>query len=167
MIRDENKSMRLTLRPATQADLSAVNSIIARAVHGWKLPDRVKRLVLPSYYYNELDMQHLHIEVADDGVAGIAGVAAWEAAAARDSPQGLRGLLLHGLYVDPDQQGQGVGKRLLNAAAVAAREQGCDGLLVKAQPDAEDFFRSRGLRQLAVLDEARDYPGRFWLDITK
>ena len=83
----------------------------------------------------------------------------------RDCPPGQRGLLLHGLYVDPDQQRHGTGSLLLSAAIIAAREQGYDGLLVKAQVDAEGFFRAKGLRRLAIEDETRDYPNRYWLDI--
>jgi hypothetical protein len=52
---------------------------------------------------------------------------------------------------------------LLDAAATAARDQGMDGLLVKAQADASGFFAARGLQRLAVDDPARDYPYRYWL----
>jgi hypothetical protein len=44
----------------------------------------------------------------------------------------------------------------------AAREQRFDGLLVKAQSDAVDFFVARGLQRLPVVDPDRDYPHRFW-----
>jgi len=124
----------------------------------------VKRLALPTYRYTGHDLRHLHIVLAEDSAAGVIGIAAWEAAAARDCPQGLSGLLLHGLYVDPEQQRRGTGTRLLAAAAAAAREQGFDGLLVKAQADAEGFFRAQGLERLAVADAGRDYPHRFRLD---
>jgi len=154
------------LRPATTADLGAVNAVIERAVTTWKLPERVKRLAMPTYLYNAHDLEHLHIMVAEDSAAGIVGVAAWEHAAARDCPHGRRGLLLHGIYVDPDRQRHGVGARLLSAATAAAREHSYDGLLVKAQADAEGFFRTQGLQQLAVEDAGRDYPHRFWLDLT-
>jgi len=159
-------SLQPKLRPATTADLGAVNAVIQRAVATWNLPERVKRLAMPTYLYNAHDLEHLHIVVAEDSAAGVVGVAAWEPAAARDCPQGRRGLLLHGIYVDPDQQRHGVGARLLSAAAAAAREQGYNGLLVKAQADAEGFFATRGLRRLAVEDADRDYPHRFWLDLT-
>jgi len=154
------------MRPANPDDLSAVNAVIERAVMTWKLPERVKRLALSTYLYNTHDLEHLHLMLAEDHAA-IVGAAAWEAAAGRDCPLGRRGLLLHGLYVDPARQRQGVGAELLAAAAASAREQGYDGLLVKAQVEAEDFFRRRGLRRLAVVDTGRDYPHRFWLDLTE
>ena len=90
------------------------------------------------------------------------GVAAWEPADPADVPPGFRALLLHGLYVRAAQHRRGIGSRLLAAAERAAEQGGFDGLLVKAQPEAEGFFAARGLHRLAVLDPARDYPHRFW-----
>jgi GNAT superfamily N-acetyltransferase len=165
MIRTDNVESPVNLRPACKADLGKINEIIGRAVQTWRLPERVKRLVMPTYHYTEHDFEHLHIVVAEDREAGILGVAGWESAAASDCPDGQRALLLHGLYVDPVQQRRGIGTRLLQAAVAAAREQGYDGLLVKAQADAEGFFSSQGLQRVVVADEDRDYPNRFWLDL--
>jgi predicted N-acetyltransferase YhbS len=167
MTHADSPPSQIIVRQANKTDLAAINKVIERAVKTWNLPERVKRLALPTYIYNEHDLQHLHIVLAEDDTAEVLGVAAWEAVGARDCPQGKRGLLLHGLYVDPDQQRRGTGTRLLAAAATAAREEGYDGLLVKAQADAEGFFRSRGLLQLVVADANRDYPNRFWLDLMR
>jgi predicted N-acetyltransferase YhbS len=150
------------LRAATPADRDAINAVIERAVMTWQLPERVKRLTLPSYRYQPHDLEHLQIVVAEDADRAVLGVAAWEPASPRDLPAGKTGLLLHGLYVDPDRQRGGVGSRLLDAAMSAAREQGFDGLLVKAQPAAADFFLSQGLQRLPVVNPERDYPHRFW-----
>lgn len=152
----------ITLRPATAADLDAINVVIERAVMTWPLPERVKRLTLPSYRYQPHDLDHLRIVVAEDAGRVPLGVAAWEPASPRDLPAGKTGLLLHGLYVDPDRQRAGVGSRLLDEAVDAAREQGFDGLLVKAQPAAEGFFLARGLERVPAVDPARDYPHRLW-----
>jgi predicted N-acetyltransferase YhbS len=154
----------MSLRAANRDDLAALNKVVERAVQTWNLPERVKRLALPTYLYNEHDLQHLHIELATDSEGGAVGVAAWEAAAARDCPDGVRGLLLHGQYVDPEKQQRGIGGRLLQAAVSAAREQGYAGLLVKAQADAGGFFSLQGLQLLAVKDTSRDYPNRYWRD---
>ncbi|HWS76690.1 MAG TPA: hypothetical protein VN324_16255, partial [Quisquiliibacterium sp.] len=54
---------------------------------------------------------------------------------------------------------------LLQAAAELAVRQGYDGLFVKAQADAVDFFQAHGLARLPVVDPQRDYPHRFWLDL--
>jgi GNAT superfamily N-acetyltransferase len=152
----------ITLRPATPADLDAINSVIERAVLTWPLPERVKRLTLPSYRYQPHDLDHLKIMVAENSEHGVIGVAAWGPAALRDLPAGKTGLLLHGLYVDPERQRQGVGRKLLDVALRAAREQGFDGLLVKVQPGAEGFFLARGLERVPTENPGRDYPHRFW-----
>lgn len=152
----------LRLRRATTTDLAAANRVIEAAVMSWDLPERVKRLSLPSYRYHAHDLEHLDLLVADEPSVGIVGVAAWEPADPKDTPKGSRALLLHGLYVAPDRHRRGIGSRLLKAAEAIARDRGYDGVLVKAQPSAEDFFVSQGLERLAVLDAARDYPHRFW-----
>ena len=157
--------MTAVLRPATPADLDAINAMIERAVMTWNLPERVKRLTLPSYRYSAHDLDHLHMVLAEDAGHAVLGIAAWEPASARDLPAGKTGLLLHGLYVDPQRQRAGAGSRLLEAAVSAAREQGFDGLLVKARPEAEGFFLARGLTPLPVTDAERDYPHRFWKDM--
>ncbi|MHB1189166.1 GNAT family N-acetyltransferase [Thiobacillus sp.] len=155
--------LALQLRQAQAADLPALNGVIERAIATWQLPERVKRLSLPSYRYQAHDLDHLHLVVAEDAEHALVGVAAWEPAGPRGLPAEKRGLLLHGLYVDPSHQHRGIGSRLLDAAAAAARSQGFDGVLVKAQADANGFFAARGLQRLPVTDPARDYPHRFWL----
>ncbi len=150
------------LRRAEEADLAPLNAVIERAVMTWNLPERVKRLSLATYRYQAHDLEHLHIVLAEDAGQAIVGVAAWEPATARDVPDGMRGLLLHGLYVDPAHARRGIGSRLLEAALDTAREQGFDGLLVKAQSEAVGFFATRGMAPLPVADAARDYPHRFW-----
>jgi GNAT superfamily N-acetyltransferase len=156
----------MEFRPAIDADLGTVNAVIERAVMTWKLPVRVKHLAMPSYFYSAYDLKYQQVVVAEDSAIGVVGVAAWEPAVARDCPQGRRGLQLHGIYVKPDQQRHGIGARLLSAVAMAARAQRCDGVLVKAQVDAAGFFGSQGLRKLPVLQPERDYPLRYWLDLT-
>lgn len=160
------RPVAVRVRVATVADLPAVNSIVERAVMTWKLPERVKRLGLPSYRYHAHDFVHMHLAVAEDAHGTVLGVAAWDTPDPRDMPAGRRGLLLHGLYVDPQRQHAGIGSLLLDAAAAAARAGDCDGVLVKAQADAAGFFAARGMRLQPVEDPARDYPHRYWLATT-
>ena len=91
-------------RSADESDLIGINAVIERAVMSWDLPERVKRLSLPSYRYQADDLDHLELWVAEAPRVGIVGVAAWEPAAAGDTPEGKRALLLHGLYIAPDRQ---------------------------------------------------------------
>lgn len=129
----------------------------------WKLPERVKRLALPSYRYGLHDLDHLQFRVAERAEDGIVGIAAWEVADPNDLPKGNTGLLLHGLYVKPARQHGGIGTRLLGEAMVAVHTQKLDGLLVKAQPDAEGFFLARGLERLPTADPQRHYAHRLWM----
>ncbi len=150
------------LRRADLADLEAVNGLIEAAVMGWALPERVKRLSLASYRYDQHDLSFLELAVAETAYPGPIGVAAWEPADSADVPDGGAALLLHGLYVAPDRQRKGVGTCLFEMAEQAAIRKRLDGVLVKAQVDAAGFFRGLGLEQLPVRNPERDYPHRYW-----
>ena len=155
----------IRIRSGHVDDLPAINAVIEAAVMGWSLPERVKRLSLPSYRYDAIDLDHLDVAVAQAGDA-IVGVATWEPAEPADIPERQDAQLLHGLYVHPAWQRRGVGRRLLEAVRDAARAEGADGLLVKAQPEARAFFSAAGLEPLPVMDEERDYAHRFWLPLS-
>ena len=74
----------VTLRHATSGDIDRVNTLIEAAIATWNLPERVKRLSLPTYRYDEDDLAHLDLVVAETGGSDMVGVAAWEPAEARD-----------------------------------------------------------------------------------
>jgi GNAT superfamily N-acetyltransferase len=156
----------IRLRPLTAGDLEPANAVIEAAIMSWGLPDRVKRLSLPSYRYEPHDLDHLTLKGAEDSAGSLVGVAAWEPANRAETPNDRRGLLLHGIYVIPTLHRGGVGSRLLDAALRAARAGGFDGLLVKATRGAQGFFRAKGLSPLPVENAARDYPYRFWKALT-
>jgi GNAT superfamily N-acetyltransferase len=152
-----------TLRPASTSDLPAVNGVIESAIDTWQIPERVKRLCIPLYHYSAHDLAFLELVVVEIEDIGIVGVAAWDRADPGETPGGQSALLLHGIYVAPAQHRRGVGTCLFEAAVKAASSRGLDGVLVKAQPGAEQFFTSLGLQRLAAVDDAsRDYPYRFW-----
>lgn len=150
----------IKLRPGGPADLPAVNAVIESAVMGWDLPERVKRLALSSYLYQQHDLDHLQLWVAQAN-GTIVGVASLEPAEPRELPDNRQGLLLHGLYVHPDFQQRGIGTRLLHIAEQQVREKGFDGLLVRAQSGAGRFFANSGL-QLLPAEAAHDYQNRYW-----
>ena len=157
-----NDSGTLSLRRAGAADLPAVNSVIEAAVMGWALPERVKRLALPSYHYDTHDLSHLQLWVAETAW-GIVGVAALDTPQAHELPAGATsGLLLHGLYVHPDHQQRGIGTRLLQTAEQQVQTHQLDGLLVRAQRGAGDFFMHQGLQPLDTDNHEQDYRHRYW-----
>lgn len=153
----------IVLRPGNPADLPGVNAVIESAVMGWDLPERVKRLALSSYLYQQHDLAHIQLWVAEAN-GDIVGVASLEPAESRELPDNRQGLLLHGLYVHPDFQQRGIGTRLLQVAEQQVREQDLDGLLVRAQSGAGRFFANSGL-QLLPAREAQDYQNRYWKPI--
>ena len=157
--------LELTLRRLGPGDLEQANAVVEAVLMTWDLPARVKRLSLQSYRYHAHDLDHLTLIGAENTAGRIVAVAAREPAKPADSPKGSKALLLHGLYVAPELHRSGVGSRLLDTAVQAARTSGFDGLLVKANRDAQGFFLARGLRPLPVESPDRDYPYRFWMDI--
>ena len=78
----------------------------------WQLPDRVKRLSLPIYRYDSVDLDHLDIALAKDRRQNIMGIAAWEQADTKESPAESKQLSLHGIYLDPLHHRQGIGSKL-------------------------------------------------------
>ena len=155
------RAAEIRIRSGHIDDLEAINTVIEAAVMGWSLPERVKRLSLPSYRYDVIDLDHLDLAVAQVGER-IVGVAAWEPAEQGEVPGQDAVVLLHGLYVHPDWQARGIGRALLGSAREAAVAQGAVGLLVKAQSEATSFFAAAGLEPLPVRDGERDYAHRYW-----
>jgi len=158
-------SLKVTIRPAEKTDLDTINRVIESAVMGWQLPERVKRLSLPSYRYDTLDFEHLEMVVAEDDKQQIIGIASWQQADSKDTPANQSALLLHGIYVEPALQHQGIGQQLFHSAEEAARDHEYQGLLVKAQQDASAFFIAQGMHRLQTEDPSRQYANRFWKDI--
>lgn len=157
-----NAHDHIVIRPVHKNDLDAVNAIVEACVMSWNLPERVKRLSLASYRYNPFDLQHLEMVLVEIDDGEIAGVAAWEPASVADLPKDRTGMLLHGLYVAPQQQRHGIGGRLIESALEAVRRNEMNGLLVKAQADAISYFESKGFIAQPIENENRDYPYRWW-----
>ena len=122
-------SADINIRPANVDDLDALNGVVEAAVMSWQLPERVKRLALPSYRYDELDLNYFTLIMAEEDKKIIA-IAAWDSEAHLGT-QGSKGLLLHGIYVQPEYQRRGMGSRLFAEAENAVRESGLDGCWLK------------------------------------
>ena len=155
------------IRPIVVEDLNNINRVIEAAVMSWNLPERVKRLSLSSYLYTLFDLDHFEFKVAKDEQQKIVAVAAWEQADNKDTPARQTALLLHGIYVDPTYHRKGIGHQLFQCAEESVRGKKYDGLLVKAQEDANEFFISEGMRRLPIEDSSRQYANRYWKRIDK
>ena len=160
--------MKGSIRQADSRDLKAINGIIESAVMAWPLPERVKRLSLPVLKYDSIDMENLRMLVFErDGAPGgehgdecgrvIAGVAAW----GEEAPAGEQALL-HGLFVDPDLQGEGIGRALQQAVFTQAEELGMRAVVLRAERVSIGYFESCGYEAVPPSPEAGNaYPYRY------
>lgn len=144
-----------SIRQGQFNDIASINSIIRAAVLGWDLSDRVKRLALPSLYYDELDFTHLHFLVAESSVVdesqcSVVGVIVWDLSAAPDS------VLVHGLFVRPDYQNRSLGRSLLGFLEDHLAKSGVIEIRVKAQKGAVGFFNRQGYSASDRLEQG-DY----------
>ncbi|MDH5601468.1 MAG: GNAT family N-acetyltransferase [Gammaproteobacteria bacterium] len=156
----------INICPANKEDLDDINRVIEAAIMCWDLPERVKRLSLPSYFYNEQDLQHLEIVVIKQN-KDIIGLASWHQAENKDTPENKTALLLHGLYIHPNNQNLGIGKQLLKTAERAALDKELNGILVKAHADAINYFIKQGMIELKIQNASRDYAHRLWKVISE
>lgn len=155
----------ITIRLAGAQDLNELNRVVEQAIMSWRLPERVKRLALPSYRYSELDMQHMEILVAVEPNKALIGLAAWELSDKQDDLDEGPAILLHGIYVLPKYQRHGIGSHLLGMVEETARSAGLSGILVKVQSDAVGFFRAKGYSQLPTHHLTTEFPNRYWKSI--
>ena len=139
--------------------LPVINALILRAIDGWDLPSRVKRLAGPSHCYDEIDLTTMDIRYLG-GSAELTGVLALETVGVEEAP-GQPAWRIHGIYVDPDAQGQGFGARLLRDAQRRARDEGVVYLTVRAQKDAVGFFKVQGFKPLVPTNPELAYPHQF------
>lgn len=153
---------------AKAADLDTINALIATAIGTWPVSARLKRLAALPLRYNWADFQDFEMVLCYKAAAEI-GVAVWQPDAPIQVSGSNQAILLHGLYVAPDAQGQGVGRGLLEELAKRALMRKQDTLYVRAERFAVGFFRRVGGRQLAAHEgpEAGEqaYPHRFLMSV--
>ena len=150
------------LRIATIDDLDSINSLVTAAMRTWALSERVLRLSLPLYHYEQQDFETQRLLLAENDDGTVIGMAAIESSNAVDSLSAKNPALLHGIYVDPTWHRSGIGSELLACAENCARSAGHDGMLVRANPGAVGFFEAMGFERLPVSDTRQDYAHRYW-----
>jgi GNAT superfamily N-acetyltransferase len=158
-------SIDLTIARAGSADLGQIAAVIASAIDAWPASARLKRAVLPVLTYDEQDLADHEILLVRELDRTIA-VGAWQPESRMTDPDDRISTLLHGLYVARETQTQGLGRWLQGAIASRAQEAGFNGLHVKAERFARDYFVRCGYRQLQSQEQPAAtqaaYPYWFW-----
>ena len=153
------------VRAAAPAELATVNDIVTDAVLAWPMAERLKRIALNVLTYDAVDMRDYDVLLAESGGAPLA-VAVWDAESAITGGD-ARGALLHGLYVRPQAQRQGLGALLQRHVAQRARALGYHGLVVKAERVSVSYFERCGYARLGQANPfSIDYPYLFWRPLT-
>ncbi len=152
----------LTLNINDANSLTAINRVVETAVGAWPLPERVRRLALPVLCYSDID--GLEFEFLGFEAAGaVVGVAAWEVTVTSRGPQGEPGALLHGLYVHPQWQRQGVGQTLQREMGSRAAAAGAQGILLRAERVSVSYFERCGFQRVTAKPRGEaGYPYLFW-----
>ena len=150
------------------ADLSAANHVISSAVEVWPSSARLKRLALTALHYTSADVQDFEFLLCYKAHACL-GVAVWEPENVSFISDNSSVALLHGLYVDQQHQGQGVGKLLLDEVHLRAEKRNFSGIYVRAERFSASYFEHVGYCQLADNQgpgaASCAYPHRFLRDL--
>ena len=135
------------LRPLYREHIEDINAVISAAVNAWPMAERVRRLSLPLLQYDAEDIRHYNLNGCFVASRALIGVVAWD------------NQCVHGLYVQPDYQGQGIGRTLLAVAAQTIRRD-APPLTLRAQRVSAPFFEHVGL---SPSRDPSDYPYTFML----
>ncbi len=152
----------LEIRSASGEELPAINLVIDRAIAGWVLAARARRLISDALHYTTADLRSMQVLLATGPGCGAVAVAAWEAADPKDTPNDRRTALLHGVYVDVSVQGTGIGRQLVDIASASAARQNYGDIAVRAWHQSEAFFRHLGFKQFKCKELCNTFPHRLW-----
>ena len=144
---------------ASSRDLASVNAVIQRAIMTWSMSERVKRRAVTILQYDQVDAANLALYVCRSGTT-IIGVIALDFDY-KASRAGCRGILLHGIYVDPATHRRRVGQTLMKFAERQAVIRAEDGVWIKAERVSRRFFERCGYIHCAPKSDA-DYPYLYW-----
>ena len=104
---------------ADENDLVTINNVVQRAVLNWPMALRMKRRAVTVLQYDRIDMQNYVFYRYSTGRTVIGAIAIDFELSGSDAS--TDDALLHGIFVDPDAQSQGVGATLLRFAERQAR----------------------------------------------
>lgn len=153
----EPPSRIIQITRADENNLAAINSVVRRAVMNWPMAPRMKRRAVTILQYDRIDMQNYVYYRYSSGRTIMGAIAI-------DFESGGSDALLHGIYVDPDAQNQGVGATLLRFAERQARCHDQKGMTLKAERVSCGFFERCGYVHQAPITPD-DYPYLYRKDL--
>ena len=129
------------MRKACVEDLNSINRVIELCLSNRPVSDRIKKLTLPSLLIEPTDLEYMAIWVAGEPVNGVLGLQEID-----------EGMLLHSMYVDPNNFNQGVGSELFRHARKLTAKNNKDRLIVKAFSESIGFFEKIGFTPSDILN---------------
>lgn len=143
----------LTIRPATQADLSAITEIYNDAIRDTvaTFDTESKTLREQKYWFQSHDAKHPVLVAEQDGrIVGWASLSAWsDRCAYADTVESS-------LYVRKEYQGRGIGRKLLASLLQAGQEAGLHTVIARITEGNEvslHLARSAGFELVGVMKE--------------
>ncbi|MBR1361254.1 MULTISPECIES: GNAT family N-acetyltransferase [Bradyrhizobium] len=134
--------MECTIRPAREDDADGISGVILRALRETNAKDytdeiieRVERSFSPDAVRQLVGKRSVFVAAIGGRVVGTAS---------------LDGSVVRTVFVAPDVQARGIGKRLMAEVARAARERNIPALTVPSSVTAEVFYARLGF--IAVRD---------------
>ncbi len=153
----EDGAAEVVLRTASPTDLDGLRAVYRRASLS-NAGDRNVLLAHPQY----LEFNGSALAEGTTTVAIIAGEIVGFITVTPDDPVSPE---IDDLFVDPNRQRHGIGRRLLLSAAREARASGCRALMVTGNPHAEAFYRSVGFVQVGQAPTEFGTAPRFCLTL--
>ena len=129
------------LRKAGVKDLNSINRVIELCLSNRPVSDRIKKITLSSLLFDLNDLNYMAVWVVGEPVTGVLGLQKID-----------EGMLLHSMYVDPNNFNQGVGSELFRHARKLTAKNNKDRLIVKAFSESIGFFEKIGFTPSDILN---------------
>ena len=133
-----SKTIPTHVRVATVDDAPAMSSVILEALrqsnakdYSPEIIERLEASFSPSALLNLFMQREVFVAIYDQRIAGTVS---------------LDGRAVRTMFVTPDVQRRGIGRRLMEAVEDAARKAGIDVLAVPASVTAEQFYANLGYK---------------------